>query len=734
MMMNDAVIEAQEAASRELAKLLPSPDVLYNIAAIRADYAQRQQANDAQLSSSVTTQVEQARTGIDALAKSQATILTLRESFKTIEELCEECAHLIENHNQIQLLSIVRNNLNTTLKDVEGMLSISKEAAEARQSLSDPRELIKTYEQLTTLEGKRRFALAAAASRPEEAGKLREYFEDVNRTKETFEQTLWGYIYDYLRLAKDSPSTLVRALRVVEMQEIYDEETREAKPEGGGSPPRKGLSYKDKCYEQIGRAANDRFKVLLSKLVNDDLKLALEEASAIAQDLPDVYDFAAPCFPPRYELFNYAVQLYTANFVEMLQKLGDRAQDISNIDILKLMGWLNSTEDQMIQLGVDESIATTPAESGALEPLIEEYVKRMSSTMRTWLTNLLDIDKNPDHPPKPRPEDGRLYTPVAVDVFRLLGEQIAIVQEHSTGLMLFKAAEANLQVILDFQELERIRLQDPPHEITLEGLCAMVNNNVRCHDLAVELANSIVESLEPKYSNQLDFTEAANGFLEVAKEAAQKTVEFIFDDAGVKDLVAKVYKEAWMHGEVTEYLVETFVDYFGDVKRYIEERSFKRFAEACLEKTILVWVDALLMQKAYIVTDTIDRLRKDELLLENCFKETIGAKRLKERLEALADIRELASADSPEAFTLGYTKLLSNHPDCQPSVVEKLVALREGIPAADRRDVVQECADVYNTAVAERGEPKPGFLFSKLECFKETKGAFGLGGVFNFKI
>ena len=30
--------------------------------------------------------------------------------------------------------------------------------------------------------------------------------------------------------------------------------------------------------------------------------------------------------------------------------------------------------------------------------------------------------------------------------------------------------------------------------------------------------------------------------------------------------------------------------------RYIEERSFRRFAEVCLEKTVVVYVDHLLMQ------------------------------------------------------------------------------------------------------------------------------------------
>jgi exocyst complex component 3 len=41
----------------------------------------------------------------------------------------------------------------------------------------------------------------------------REYFEDVNNTRVKFEQTLWGHIRNFFQLAKESPQTLVRALR-----------------------------------------------------------------------------------------------------------------------------------------------------------------------------------------------------------------------------------------------------------------------------------------------------------------------------------------------------------------------------------------------------------------------------------------------------------------------------------------------------------------------------------------
>jgi hypothetical protein len=174
--------------------------------------------------------------------------------------------------------------------------------------------------------------------------------------------------------------------------------------------------------------------------------------------------------------------------------------------------------------------------SQGLQTLCAVYVRNMEQSMQTWYKNILQADTL--HPPK-QSEDGRCWTPAAVDLFGLLNDQacgtawvgvgaslprfsaataarnepssdcsgvaiprlqLAMVREVDTGYLLFQVACTCARVMVGSQALQRELLQATPlAQQPLEQLAAVVNNNVRCYDLASDLYDTLEEALSPAY-------------------------------------------------------------------------------------------------------------------------------------------------------------------------------------------------------------------------------------------
>jgi hypothetical protein len=74
------------------------------------------QANKAQLSAAVASQVEATKSGLDMLTRAHQALVLMRQHFQDITRLCAECQSLIDCHDKIAVLSEVHYNLRKTLQ------------------------------------------------------------------------------------------------------------------------------------------------------------------------------------------------------------------------------------------------------------------------------------------------------------------------------------------------------------------------------------------------------------------------------------------------------------------------------------------------------------------------------------------------------------------------------------------------------------------------------------------
>ena len=85
-----------------------------------------------------------------------------------------------------------------------------------------------------------------------------------------------------------------------------------------------------------------------------------------------------------------------------------------------------------------------------------------------------------------------MWTPGAVDFFRILNEQMLVVAEVNANAMLLRIGQAAVWTMHDFQAAQRKHVNAG---LGMEMLCAIVNNNVRCYSESLEFAQQLEEKL-----------------------------------------------------------------------------------------------------------------------------------------------------------------------------------------------------------------------------------------------
>eukprot|EP00879_Flechtneria_rotunda_P024868 GHRR01026389.1.p1 GENE.GHRR01026389.1~~GHRR01026389.1.p1 ORF type:complete len:572 (+),score=192.36 GHRR01026389.1:359-2074(+) len=525
-------LEAKEAGLADVARLLASPDDLARLVQLRAEVSSKLTSARSTLSSGAAAQIEAAKYGLQLLDKSHRHIAKLRQCIDKIDHLCAECSTLVENHEKIRALSHAHANVAQVLEELGDIIDLPSRAAAVGDILAsgDDGSFVAAFEGLTLLEGTAnniKEAWRRNAKKKADLGELAQYLTQMDAhyiaTKATYVRP--RHYKERLMLEMEAAASR----RFAPLQALcgqhgqhntkvkYDQDCNRVLTEARDYLGT--LTDVERC-DTSGRplpGATDAELAMLQIREEDvfDEGLWLEALlggfAALETELAEAYDFVSPCFPPQYNMFDSIFQMYHVQFAQALDTVGQVSPSLSTAGQLKLMQWVCGYQNTLRGLGMQEELVGIPvaplSANSEGQPgfalLVDSYTDRMEATMTAWYKAILaqDLAGQPQ-----QMSDGTLRTPGVIDFFRMLNEQVSVLEEISHGEVLLSAARRSLKLMANFVAAQQALLTPggaaaalagasaPPggkFELNFEMVCAQINNSVDCYNQSLEFTEHV---------------------------------------------------------------------------------------------------------------------------------------------------------------------------------------------------------------------------------------------------
>ncbi|XP_048590659.1 exocyst complex component 3 [Nematostella vectensis] len=721
--LQNAKAEAHENAAKLVATMLQNPDSLDKVEQWRRRVMRNKASVEARLKTAVQSQLEGVRTGLGQLQGALQDIKQIKQSMEEVDGNLKGVSKLAEDLEQVKQVQYRHSQLSKCNELLNHIFNVPENVEKAYILISDGKLLL-AHKCLADLEATRDeflfevHKMSQSDDRPKtDQSPLHDYFRDVAKLSETLGKQLWLVLQRFHSSVRSDPAQLVTALRIIEREERADKRAELRLSSTGFKVPGRPKRWKQKCFEVIESGIGYRFESLEMHIADERLtekmwlvKHLERTRQKVLDDLTVIKNLCQPCFPPSYNIFDKAVQMYHAALSLMLERTVCEQRLDSN-ECVSILAWIREYGgiDLMMHpdLQVDVEFLPPLLSSPVHKDLVDTYINTTSTNIKEWMKKMIESDEKDWHK-NTLPEkdaDGFFNTSLPVFLYQMVDQNMQVAGQTGEDIKM-QILDIGMEELQGFQREYRKSLRQfkakhfedrsqPPRFI--EYMIAIVNNCMMCINFTEQFRDRM----------EADFGRAAFGedrqqifkgiiscFETIGEEGCRYLLDEVFLD--LNPFFIQIMTPAWVTStNQVDTIIVTIEDYSRDYT-HMKPRFFDYLVDQALERSLIEYVRAMMNKRIAFknyderksaASKILDEAKKFEKLftkLTGRAEEVIG------KCSVLPTLTEVIKLRDTSMMALEISGIANKYPDFKSDHAMALLLMRGDVGRIDARQLILE--------------------------------------------
>ncbi|PRP77773.1 hypothetical protein PROFUN_07715 [Planoprotostelium fungivorum] len=671
-------VAAKKMAAKKVSEMLSNPSQMAKVEDMKIFTKMQFTQAENSVKTMMSSLLEETKLAYSLIDESQRNIDTIQNS------MIPPTDHLV-----IREVDLIRRNLSGVLMEIGRFIKIPDMIQRIETMMERDINILSVHGEVRMLEKMRDSSMKSAAMDPEELAILIRIFDPVQNLLRTFDEKLMKIFASAISLVQKSPAVIVKAVQVVEREQMLDDQVRShllKKKKDPEDPSNRDefRFYREKAYQAISQSVQEHFQ----ETFGDNSADAFTDLSQkLLDELPVVLDELIFCFPKSWKIFEYYCKEYHKNFITTILNYSIQPEKITPNDIIEIIGWAgNGYQAQMEGLGYDPQ----PPLQQACEPLYGTYRDHIRALMTEWAKRFVeqDIEKEPEI------VDGLVVTLAPTLLFESVDVQIKIARDTNDSAFFFGTMVETANALEVFQSEVLQRLRDNWQDLPLEWIMAQINNAFKCCDKIDQMVSTLAPLLEEPYDSQIAplYEPIGEKFTTVSKESLSVLADVIWKD--LEAPLDQIFDLDWYDNkDFINPIIATIGSYFGDIDTYIVENYFRRLCMECLDRLTQTYIRNIFEKSHTLDSNTAERLITDEEKIRTFFTQHIKDTIVNPKLQILADLRELIDAEA-DMLPLYFHSIVKNYPDVTTHIIAALLSMRKDLSKSEMKSAVEGCEKV----------------------------------------